>query len=715
MKDLKQFTWQKWDYQRPFDFKDIKGLAVQLSGLSRRGAIAFEVWLTKDKISYFLGTREKDKAVVSQLLQTQRPITFSNKVKRPKLDTAKEVRIKHSYCQLNIDNAEEMVRSTLATSNHLVKDEAICLQLILGRATPPKPIPKDLGNPFAKWYQVISGNLPPLNTSSKSQLTNKLKEAQFEAVVRLGIKSRSLLRQTELTNTLLAGFRQLNSLAKVEVKSMSPHLLERLVLPKIPPYRLNASEVACFLCLPVGDMAIQGLSEIHPKRLDPPLGMVNTPSYARVFGRSLEEPARPLSLSPHKALYHTVLTGPTGVGKSTAMLQLILADIKAGRSTVVIDPKSDLVSYILERYPKGQEENLVVLDPTASLVVGINPFDLVKHGVPPEIVADSLLHLFQELYPDNFGIRSLDVLSHAFLTLARLPDASLVMLPSLLTNSTFRHKVLKQVSDPIGLDSFWAWYEGISSAERQQYISPVLNKLRQILLRPQLRAVLGQRNAKFNLMDIFTSRKTLLVPLNKSIIGAEAAKLLGSILVSCLWLLVLKRADVPPEKRHPVLVYIDELQDYLRLNTNLDDALTQARGLGVGFVLSHQYRNQLSPKLKSAIDANCHNKIVFGLSLGEARELARETLDLEAEDFHLLPAYHIYAKLPLTSAGWRWVSGKTNPAPASTRNKANLYAQSLDRYGQDSRAIDQAIQDLALEVATKDDKPAQPIGRKAKT
>lgn len=39
---------------------------------------------------------------------------------------------------------------------------------------------------------------------------------------------------------------------------------------------------------------------------------------------------------------------------------------------------------------------------------------------------------------------------------------------------------------------------------------------------------------------------------------------------------------LPPEKRHIVSVYIDELQDYLSLPTDLSDALAQARGLGWG-------------------------------------------------------------------------------------------------------------------------------------
>ena len=86
----------------------------------------------------------------------------------------------------------------------------------------------------------------------------------------------------------------------------------------------------------------------------------------------------------------------------------------------------------------------------------------------------------------------------------------------------------------------------------------------------------------------FYQRKIVLVPLNKGIIGGECARLLGSMIVGLTWTLALSRAKLPPEKRHMVAVYIDELQDYLSLPTDLSDALAQARGLGLSLTLAHR-------------------------------------------------------------------------------------------------------------------------------
>ena len=99
--------------------------------------------------------------------------------------------------------------------------------------------------------------------------------------------------------------------------------------------------------------------------------------------------------------------------------------------------------------------------------------------------------------------------------------------------------------------------------------------------------MLGQTDPKFDLREVFTARRIVLVNLAKGELGADAARLLGSMVVSLLWQRALERSHVPASRRHPVMVFIDEVQDYLRLPTDLGDALAQARGLGVGFTLAH--------------------------------------------------------------------------------------------------------------------------------
>ena len=300
------------------------------------------------------------------------------------------------------------------------------------------------------------------------------------------------------------------------------------------------------------------------------------------------------------------------------------------------------------------------------------------------------------------------------MTLAEVKGSSLLWLPQLLTDENFRHSLTDKIKDQIALKPFWNSYDNMRDSERKQEIAPVLNKIRQFLYRPGLRAILGQSEPKFQLTDLFYKRKIVLVPLNKGTVGAESAKLLGSLIVGLTWTLTLSRANIPAEKRHIISLYIDELQDYLSLPTDLADALAQARGLGVSITMAHQYRAQLPPELKAGIDANARNKIIFGLNSSDAKEVAAMAPNLEALDFMTLPRYEVYANVMSDGKSTGWIHGKTLPPPASLKNPAELRALSQTTYG---RPIEEVEEEFLELLRRSDETPAPeatqaPIGRR---
>jgi hypothetical protein len=271
-----------------------------------------------------------------------------------------------------------------------------------------------------------------------------------------------------------------------------------------------------------------------------------------------------------------------------------------------------------------------------------------------------------------------------------------------------------KIKDQIALKPFWDSYDNMRDSERKQEIAPVLNKIRQFLYRPGLRAILGQAEPKFQLTDLFYKRKIVLVPLNKGTVGAESAKLLGSLIVGLTWTLTLSRANIPAEKRHIISLYIDELQDYLSLPTDLADALAQARGLGVSITMAHQYRAQLPPELKAGIDANARNKVIFGLNSSDAKEVAAMAPNLEALDFMTLPRYEVYANVMSDGKSTGWIHGKTLPPPASLKNPAELRALSQTTYGRPIEEVEEEFLELLKrsEDTNASELPQAPIGRR---
>lgn len=586
------------------------------------------------------------------------------------------------------------------------------LQVVLGRGFAPSPTPTNLSDPHATWLEVIFGSVSKATAEARKTIREKAEQHGFEAAIRIGVSDeKANSRLCSLISALRvlesAGVRIHDGTEKPE-KINSTHVLWHF------PLRLSVKELASFLLLPAGEEELPGTPGLHPKLTLPPMWYRQPTNQQndRTFAVSMDMVPKKLSISPRDSLEHTHLIGPTGSGKSTAMEHLILLDIKAGKSVILLDPKNDLATSILARIPEERAGDVVVIDPSSPCPVGFNPLGFTSYR-NKALIADAVLSVLKELWVDSWGVRIQDILSASLLTLAEIDGASLLWLQPLLTDSNFRRKITSQIKDRVGLMPFWNEFESLSDLQRQQWIAPVANKLRQFTLRSGLRNVLGQPRPKFSLTDLFAQRKIVLVPLNRSVVGSESARLLGSLIVGLTWTLALGRASVPAERRHLVSVYIDELQDYLSLPTDLSDALAQARGLGVGMTLAHQYRDQLPTEIRAGIDANCRNKIVFGLNSKDAKDIAAMAPGLTAEDFMALPRYQVYTSFQQNGRNTGWVMGRTLPPTPALRDPSVLYAKSMESYGTPAEETEAEYLKMITNYSAPGDNPGDtPIGRR---
>jgi hypothetical protein len=205
--------------------------------------------------------------------------------------------------------------------------------------------------------------------------------------------------------------------------------------------------------------------------------------------------------------------------------------------------------------------------------------------------------------------------------------------------------------------------------------------VRPFLLRPHLRHTLGQTQPRFDIGQIFTERKVLLVTTAKGTLGPEASALFGSLVVSQLWHRIIERATVAPERRHSVFVYIDEFQDVLHLPGDVSDALTQARGMGVGLTLAHQHLRQLPPDLRAAVLANARSRVCFQLEADDARAMATPSVELEADDFQNLPAFEVYARVMAQGSVQPWCSLATEALSPAIREEDEVRDRSRRQFG----------------------------------
>ena len=687
---IEHICWLEVSWERPFIVEDVFEALTHLSSLSPRGAVIWEVRGKDGRVTHLLGADRRYIRKIAQAFRAYGDIQFREVYdsSRTTIRAARELKITKPVLSLNTNLAGAVVRAGLATMTEDKRGTETVLQVVLGRGFAPSPVPADLPDPHATWLEVILGSVSKATVEARKTVREKAEQHGFEATVRIGVSDE---RATSRLHALISAFKVLESAGvRIHDEAEKPENINSAHVPWHFPLRLSVKELANFLLLPAGEEELPGTPGLHPRLLLPPV-WYREPMNAqsdRSFAVSMDMVPKKLSISPQDSLEHTHLIGPTGSGKSTAMEHLILSDIKAGRSVLALDPKNDLVTSILARIPEERAGNVVVIDPSSPCPVGFNPLGFTSYR-NKALIADAVFSVLREIWADSWGVRIQDILSASLLTLAEIDGASLLWLQPLLTDEHFRRKIVSGIRDKVALLPFWAQFEALSELQRRQQIEPVLNKLRQFTLRPGLRNVLGQAHPKFSLMDLFTQRKIVLVPLNRGVTGAESSRLLGSLIVGLTWTLALSRANLPPERRHLVSIYIDELQDYLALPTNLSDALAQARGLGVGMTLAHQYRDQLPPEVRAGVDANCRNKIVFGLNSKDAKDMAAMAPELTAEDFMALPRYQIYTSFQSGGRNIGWVQGRTLPPPPALRDAAELKAKSQTTYGIPAEQIEE--------------------------
>lgn len=271
------------------------------------------------------------------------------------------------------------------------------------------------------------------------------------------------------------------------------------------------------------------------------------------------------------------------------------------------------------------------------------------------------------------------------------PQMTLAELPKLLLDENFRGPIVAQVTDPV-VRSFFAWFEQISAAERASVVAPVTNKARAFLMRRRLRAIVGQADG-IDLDQVLAERKILFVPLPTGTLGEDAAALLGSLVVSLIWQATLRRAVLPPAKRLPVILVIDELAKFVHLPTDIGDVLAEARKLGLSLVLATQNVGTLPPRLRHGVLANARTKVAFAASADDATILAREFQPhLTADDLRHLGPYEVALSIATGSTVAAPTTGVALPPSPPTNRGEAARAWSRQHFGTPLAEVEAAIE-----------------------
>ncbi|MGF2948229.1 type IV secretory system conjugative DNA transfer family protein [Microbacterium alcoholitolerans] len=563
-------------------------------------------------------------------------------------------------------------------------EEVLALQLVLGTAHRPQQVTPTPSDPLQPLGSRVLDGVRAASPDTRKRLQAHAAHVRFDATIRIGVTAQTVKRRSALVWELFGALQQLESPGvQFSLVRDTPARWKASRLGPGARLRLLASELAPLLGWPLGERDYPGAPAVHPRLLPVPEIVSRTEGVFAVG--TAPGPERLVGLDPQSRLTHTVLLGPTGSGKSTLLEHLVIDDIKAGRACCVIEPKTQLIDRILATAPAEAAGQIVVLDATdEEAPVGFNPLDVGDRD--PDVVVDGVLAAFAAIFHDGWGPRTEYQAQGALLSMARAGQKrsepyTLIDLPRLFTDAAFRRPVIAAVQDDPTLTAFWEEFEAMRPAQRAAVTAPILNKLRKIVMRKPLVRVLGQSQPRFRLRDIFRERKTVLVPLNDTLLGEGASKLLGSLIVAELFLATTERARERDPMKRPGMIFIDEVQEYLHLPTPIENAMSVFRSYGVGLHAAHQFRSQLPPLMRAGLDANARTKISFALESADAADMAKLTPVLRAEDFQALPKHNVYARLMAGGTTTEWCSAQVLPPLPETRAGDIIRDESRRQFG----------------------------------
>jgi hypothetical protein len=360
---------------------------------------------------------------------------------------------------------------------------------------------------------------------------------------------------------------------------------------------------------------------------------------------------------------HMYVIGKTGMGKSTLLENMAVQDSANGEGMAFIDPHGKTAELLLNYVPEHRIKD----------VLYFAPFDL-EHPVSFNVLEDvgfdkrhlvvsGLMSTFKKIWVDAWSARMEYILTNTLLALLETPDSTLLGVNRMLSDKAYRTMVVNNIKDP-AVKSFWvdefAKYTDKFAAEATPAIQ---NKIGQFTSNPLIRNIIGQPKSSFDLRKMMDENKIIIINLSKGRVGEANANLLGSMLITKIYLAAMSRADISEKELQKLpnfYLYVDEFQSFA--NESFADILSEARKYKLNLTIAHQYIEQMSEEVRAAVFGNVGTMITFRVGAFDAEILEKEFApQFTAEDLVNLGFTQIYLKLMIDGVSSQPFSANTTP------------------------------------------------------
>lgn len=360
---------------------------------------------------------------------------------------------------------------------------------------------------------------------------------------------------------------------------------------------------------------------------------------------------------------HMYVVGKSGVGKSTLLENMAIQDIQDGQGVAVLDPHGSFAEKMLDYIPEHRIKDVIYFAPfDLDNPVSFNMLEDVGAD-KRHFVASGLMSTFKKIWVDAWSARMEYILNNILLALLEYPDATLLGVNRMLSDKEFRKKVVANISDP-SVKSFWTdEFEKYGERYMQEAGAAIQNKIGQFTANPLVRNIVGQPKSSFDVRDIMDTQKILIVNLSKGRIGEQNTSLLGSMIITKIYIAAMSRADVSPARMAdlpPLYFYVDEFQSFA--NESFANILSEARKYKLALIIAHQYIAQMEESVRDAVFGNVGTSLSFRVGPLDAELLEKVySPQFLANDLINLGMAQVYLSLMINDIGSVPFSAKTLP------------------------------------------------------
>ncbi|MGE3279581.1 MAG: type IV secretory system conjugative DNA transfer family protein [Alphaproteobacteria bacterium] len=335
----------------------------------------------------------------------------------------------------------------------------------------------------------------------------------------------------------------------------------------------------------------------------------------------------PFELHSSQRLRHMLVLGKSGMGKSTALTNYALSDIRKGLGCLYIDPHHDDAENLLELIPPWRRKDVIYFNP-AEFPVSFNVLDNVPtsdYALAASFILDTIKtiwHLDDAPNVDMFVQASI-------VALLERGNSTLLGLNYILDTPEYRKQVIRYIGDPV-VRHFWerTFDEHMTDREQRDRTLSTINKVFTLIVDPAIRHVVGQKKSAFNFADVLRKNQIVIISVPHGRLGIKKASIIVGFLLANFHVAALQR---PKESRTLYPLYLNEAHHFI--NETILESLTGLRKFGIAICLSHQSLRQIYDRdLRAALVDAIGAIVAFRLGPNDAEELSHIFLKTKADD-----------------------------------------------------------------------------------